>query len=80
MVAFASLGEHLKELSDRTVAIMSFALCGFANLGSIAIWIGMIEGMAPSRRSDVVRFGGKALIAATLANLLNGVIAGIFII
>ncbi|SHF20033.1 concentrative nucleoside transporter, CNT family [Seinonella peptonophila] len=80
MVAYSSFGPHIAALSDKTVAIISFALCGFANFGSIAIWIGMIEGLAPKRRSDVARFGVKAVLAATLANLLNGIVAGIFIL
>lgn len=79
LVAYSSFGPHIAHLSDKTVAIISFALCGFANFGSIAIWIGLIEGLAPERRKDVARFGFKAVIAATLANLLNGVVAGLFI-
>lgn len=79
LVAYSSFGPHIAHLSQKTVAIISFALCGFANFGSIAIWIGLIEGLAPNRRKDVARFGFKAVIAATLANLLNGVVAGLFI-
>ncbi|SPX41562.1 nucleoside transporter [Haemophilus influenzae] len=56
-------------LTEKTKAIITFALCGFANFSSIAILIGGLGGMAPSRRSDVARLGIKAVIAGTLANL-----------
>ncbi|MGV8268135.1 nucleoside transporter C-terminal domain-containing protein, partial [Pseudomonas aeruginosa] len=57
-------------LTETTKAIITFALCGFANFSSIAILIGGLGGMAPSRRSDVSRLGIKAVIAGTLANLM----------
>ena len=66
-------------LSEKTKAIITFALCGFANFSSIAILIGGIGGMAPSRRGDVARLGLKAVIAGTLANLMSATIAGLFI-
>jgi len=62
-------------LSEKTKAIITFALCGFANFSSIAILIGGIGGMAPNRRGDVARLGLKAVVAGTLANT----IAGLFI-
>jgi concentrative nucleoside transporter, CNT family len=78
-VAYSTLGPHINDLSTKTAAIVTFALCGFANFSSIAIQIGTIGGLAPERRRDVARFGIKALIAGTLANLLNAAIAGILI-
>lgn len=66
-------------LSDRTKAIVSFALCGFANLGSIAILVGGLSIMAPNRRGDIARLGVYALIAGTLSNLMSATIAGLFI-
>jgi len=66
-------------LSEKTKAIITFALCGFANFSSIAILIGGLGGMAPNRRSDVARLGLKAVIAGTLANLMSATIAGLFI-
>ena len=67
------------ELSDKTKAIVTFALCGFANFGSIAVLIGGVGGMAPNRRGDIARLGIKAVIAGSLANLLSATIAGFFI-
>ena len=66
-------------LSEKTKAIITFTLCGFANFSSIAILIGGIGGMAPNRRGDVARLGLKAVIAGTLANLMSATIAGLFI-
>ena len=66
-------------LSEKTKAIITFALCGFANFSSIAILIGGIGGMAPNRRGDVARLGLKAVLAGTLANLMSATIAGLFI-
>ena len=66
-------------LSEKTKAISTFALCGFANFSSIAILIGGIGGMAPNRRGDVARLGLKAVVAGTLANLMSATIAGLFI-
>ncbi|MBF0752566.1 MULTISPECIES: NupC/NupG family nucleoside CNT transporter [Pasteurellaceae] len=66
-------------LSEKTKAIITFALCGFANFSSIAILIGGLGGMAPNRRSDIARLGLKAVIAGTLANLMSATIAGLFI-
>ncbi|NQZ82229.1 MAG: NupC/NupG family nucleoside CNT transporter [Colwellia sp.] len=66
-------------LSVNTQAIITFALCGFANLSSIAILLGGLGSMAPSRRPDIARLGIKAMFAATLANLMSAAIAGVFI-
>ena len=67
------------EKKKKTKAIITFALCGFANFSSIAILIGGIGGMAPNRRGDVARLGLKAVVAGTLANLMSATIAGLFI-
>lgn len=75
--AVTALG--LQVLSDQTKAIISFALCGFANLSSIAILIGGLGSMAPNRRQDVARFGLKAVAAGTLSNLMSATIAGFFL-
>lgn len=89
-VAYANFGEYLKEdqivaasglivLSEHTKAIISFALCGFANLSSIAVLLGGLGCMAPGRRKDIARMGLKAVAAGTLSNLMSATIAGIFI-
>ncbi len=59
--------------------IVTLALCGFANFTSIAIQIGTLGSLAPERRGDVARYGLRALLAATLANLSNAAIAGMFV-
>jgi len=66
-------------MSVKTQAIISFALCGFANLSSIAILLGGLGGLAPTRRHDIARMGIKAVIAGTLSNLMAATIAGFFI-
>ncbi|MCJ8322097.1 MAG: NupC/NupG family nucleoside CNT transporter [Colwellia sp.] len=77
--AYVNYVEIKDTLSTNTQAIITFALCGFANLSSIAILLGGIGSMAPNRRHDIARLGMKAMIAATLANLMSAAIAGIFI-
>ncbi|WP_315708570.1 NupC/NupG family nucleoside CNT transporter [Brenneria uluponensis] len=69
----------LQVLSAHTKAIISFALCGFANLSSIAILIGGLGSMAPQRRHDIARLGLKAVAAGTLSNLMSASIAGFFL-
>ncbi len=66
-------------MSEKTKAIISFALCGFANLSSVAILLGGLGGLAPSRRAEIARFGMKAVAAGTLSNLMSATIAGLFI-
>ena len=66
-------------MSEKTQAIIAFALCGFANLSSIAILLGGLGGIAPSRRQDIARMGVKAVIAGTLSNLMAATIAGFFL-
>lgn len=62
-----------------TQAIITFALCGFANISSMAILLGGLGGMAPTRRSEMAELGVKAIIAGTLSNLMSATIAGLFI-
>jgi len=78
-VAFVNLVGATEPLSERARAITTFALCGFANFGSIAILLGGLGGMAPSRRGDIARMGVRAVIAASLANLMSAAIAGVFL-
>lgn len=78
-VAFTSMSPLLSELSAKTTAIVTFALCGFANISSIAILIGGIGGMAPNRKHDIARLGWKAVLGGTLANLLSATIAGLLL-
>lgn len=78
-VAYVELGKLIGDgtLSPRSSVIASYALCGFANLSSIAIMIGGIGGMAPNRRSDIARFGLRAVLAGTLATHMTGCIVAI---
>jgi len=86
-VAFAKLGEIVKAhpigtigaLTKRSFDITTYALCGFANFSSIAIQIGGIGSLAPSRRGDLARLGLRAMIAGTLANFLTATIAGMLL-
>ncbi len=78
-VAFIDFVQHKATLSEHTQVIITFALCGFANIGSIAIQLGSIGVMAPERRKDVASLGLKAVAAGTLANLMSACLAGIFI-
>ncbi|MFA3759543.1 NupC/NupG family nucleoside CNT transporter [Yersinia sp. 2544 StPb PI] len=89
-VAFMNFGQYLQAeelvkaaglqvLSEHTKAIISFALCGFANLSSVAILLGGLGSMAPNRRHDIARFGLKAVAAGTLSNLMSATIAGFFL-
>lgn len=78
-VAYSSFAPEIDDLSPKSVAMISFALCGFANLSSFAMLVGGLGGMAPSIRKDIAELGMKAIIAATLANLLSATIAGMLI-
>ena len=69
----------LTVIDPRTLAIVSFALCGFANFTSIAILAGAFGSIAPNLRGDVARFGMRVVAAATLSNLMSATIAGIFL-
>jgi len=78
-VAFVKLGPIAHTLSPRTFVIATYALCGFANFSSIAMQIGGIGSLAPSRRGDIARLGLRAMIAGTLANFLTATIAGMLL-
>ncbi len=77
-VAFIDFMAHAKELSPKAQIIVIFSLCGFANFGSIAVVIGGMGALAPTRRKELSRLGLKAVLAGALANLLSASIAGIF--
>lgn len=78
-VAYTSFAPEIVNLSPKSVVIISFALCGFANLAAIALLIGGLGGIAPSRRQDLAELGFRAIIAATLANLMSAAIAGMLV-
>jgi CNT family concentrative nucleoside transporter len=63
-------------LSNKSIIISTYALCGFANFSSIAIQIGGIGGMAPNRQADLSRLGLRALMAASLATMMSATVAG----
>jgi CNT family concentrative nucleoside transporter len=75
-VAFISLGQAQAGLSEATAAIVTFALCGFANFSSIAIQMAVTGGLAPAQRPMIARLGLKALAAGSLANLMSAALAG----
>ena len=79
IVAYDDFGPQVDSLSPVTVAVVTFALAGFANFGSIAILIGTIGSLAPERRSWVAEIGLRALLAASLANFANAAIAGVVV-
>ena len=77
-VAFAQLGTLKDTLDPRSFTIATFALCGFANFSSIGIQIGGIGALAPEQRSQLAKFGIRAMLAGTMANLMSASIVGIF--
>ena len=82
LVAYTQLGLMKSgpgALTPRTVSIASFALCGFANLGSIGIQIGGIGALVPNRRNDLARLGFRAMLAGTMANLMSAAIVSMLI-
>ncbi len=76
-VAYVELGNIQQMLSDKAVFISTYALCGFANFASIAIQIGGIGGLAPDRKSDIARFGLRAVLGGSLATMMTATIAGV---
>lgn len=78
-VAYLDFMNYQAQLSEHTKAVVTFALCGFANLSSIAILLGGIGGMAPSRRKDIAQLGLRAVLAGSMANLMSAAIAGFFL-
>ncbi|WP_216828192.1 NupC/NupG family nucleoside CNT transporter [Alkalihalobacterium elongatum] len=75
-VAYLSFAPQIDNLSEKTVAVVSFALCGFANFSSLAILLGGLGNLAPDRRSDIAKLGLRAVVAGMLASLLSGAVAG----
>lgn len=78
-VAFADFAPRAEEFTEKTQAIVTFALTGFANIGSFAILLGGLGGIAPTQRSVIAKLGMRAILAGTLANLMSAAIAGILI-
>lgn len=81
-VAYLSLSPYLQTagaLDGKTIAIVSFALCGYANFGSIGVVVGAFSAVAPHRTPEIAKLGLRALVAATLSNLMSATIAGFFI-
>ena len=78
-VAYADLGKIGKTLDPRSFVIATYALCGFANLSSVAIQVGGIGALAPSRKSDLARLGLKAVACGTMANFMSACIAGMLV-
>ena len=77
-VAYVTYSEVADQLSAHSQAIVIFALCGFANLSSIAILLGGLGTIVPSRRTDVANLGLRAVIGGTLSNLMSAALAGFF--
>ena len=78
-VAFSHMNEFLAGTSERTQAIVTFSLCGFANLSSIAILLGGLGSLVPEKRELIARFGLKAVLAGSLSNLMSAALAGLLL-
>jgi CNT family concentrative nucleoside transporter len=78
-VAFSNLNEYLGDASERTRAIVTFSLCGFANLSSIAILLGGLGVLVPEKRELIARFGLRAVAAGSLSNLMSAALAGLLL-
>ena len=78
-VAYINLGQVQGALSPTTIAIVTFALCGFANFSSIAIQMAVTGNLAPNQRPMIAKLGVKALIAGSLANLMSAALAGLML-
>jgi CNT family concentrative nucleoside transporter len=79
VIAYIALGAQKATLSPRAFTIATFALCGFANLGSIGMQIGGIGALVPERRNELAKLGVRAMLAGTMANLISASIAGMFL-
>jgi CNT family concentrative nucleoside transporter len=79
VIAYIGLGAQRVVLSPRSFTIGTFALCGFANLGSVGMQIGGIGALVPERRNDLAKLGIRAMLAGTMANLISASIAGMFL-
>ena len=78
-VAYIQLGTVQETLAPATVAIITFALCGFANFSSIAIQMAVTGNLAPNQRPMIAKLGLKALVAGSLANLMSAALAGLML-
>ncbi len=78
-IAFAQLGPMKESLDPKSFIIATYALCGFANLSSIAIQVGGIGALVPERRGDLARYGLRAVLAGTLANFMSAAIVGLLL-
>jgi len=78
-IGFQRIAELRGTLEPRSIAIASYAICGFANFGSLAVLLGGLGGMAPSRRGDIARDGLRAILAGSLASFTTGAIAGLLL-
>jgi CNT family concentrative nucleoside transporter len=78
-IAFSHMNDLLAGMSERTRAIVTFALCGFANLSSIAILLGGLGSLVPEKKDLIARFGLKAVAAGSLSNLMSAALAGLFL-
>jgi CNT family concentrative nucleoside transporter len=78
-VAFTKLGAVKGQIDPRTFTIATFALCGFANFGSIGIQIGGISALAPNKRDELARLGFRAMLAGTMANLMSASIVSVLL-
>ena len=78
-IAYSHLNEYLAGMSERTVAIVTFSLCGFANLSSIAILLGGLGTLVPEKKELIARFGLKAVAAGSLSNLMSAALAGLLL-
>jgi CNT family concentrative nucleoside transporter len=79
LIAYKRLGPMQATLDPRSFTIATYALCGFANFGSVGIQIGGIGALIPERRNDLARLGLRALLAGTLANFVSASIAGMLV-
>ena len=78
-IAYSHLNEYLAGMSERTRAIVTFSLCGFANLSSIAILLGGLGTLVPEKKELIARFGLKAVAAGSLSNLMSAAMAGLLL-
>jgi len=78
-VAYSHLNEYLAGMSERTRAVVTFSLCGFANLSSIAILLGGLGGLIPEKKELIAKFGLKAVAAGSLSNLMAAALAGLLL-
>jgi len=78
-VAYSHLDDYLAGMSERTRAVVTFSLCGFANLSSIAILLGGLGGLIPEKKELIAKFGLRAVAAGSLSNLMSAALAGLLL-